>query len=138
MVVQTLCIAEPSNVRDFLSLTSLTFHFFIFDSPFTDSFYNSNGSADAVLLFIRSNLHIIYWAHFSLGCFPPVSAILLPQLDLVHMEAAVILSWDSSFTAVLGPISWTLVLACLDLFPCLATEHFLVVVFIFFFLRKGA
>lgn len=35
--------------------------------------------------------------------------------------------WGFSFTAYLGPISWTLILSYLDLLPYFATEHSLVV-----------
>lgn len=62
--------------------------------------------------------------HFSLGCLPPglsCPALIGPGSH----EAAVMLTLGFSLAALLGPVSWTLVLSCLGLLPCFAGEHFL-------------
>lgn len=112
MVVQTLCVAEPSNVYDFLSLTSLSSHVFIFHVPFTDPFYSSNTSADPVLFFIRSNFApsigpflsgippswprrpCSNWSWFTWGCCDAVLGFLFSCSPGTHfLDSCPLLSW---------------------------------------------
>lgn len=97
MVVQTLCVAEPSRAYDFLSLTSLSSHVFIFDVPFTDSFYSSNTSAEPHSSSLGPALRLPL-GHFSLGCLPP--GLSCPVLiGPGSHEAAAMLSLGFSFAA---------------------------------------